>query len=108
MKYAYIVRFPNDNGPMARMYAIRYLPQGSGKPKTLRQLLGILRREDITTPTLRRKTGGHFEWDYANEPWSTQKFHRRYPNIRLKPGEGPILVDLDDVSTNRTSRHPEY
>ena len=108
MKYAYIVRFPNDDGPFARHYGIRSIPQGVKDPTKLGQLLGMLRLNDITPPTLRRKRKNITEWDYCNEFHTSPKFRAAYPHIFLKPGEGPILVDLDDISTERTSKRPEH
>ncbi len=39
--------------------------------------------------------------------YRAREFHRLYPHIRLNPGEGPILVDLEHTTQNRTSRHPD-
>lgn len=107
MKYAYIVRFPNDDGPLTRQYGIRYLPQGSRSPTTILKLLISLDINDITPPTLRRKRANVSDWDYCNAFMKSPKFRTAYPHIFLKPGEGPILVDLDDIATERTSQHPE-
>ena len=107
MNWAYVVRFPNDGGPLARVYAVKFVDVRKlrvGHLDTNPQFIAV---HNARPPVLRRKRGRCFEWDYANELYGTRDFHRLHPTIKLKPGEGPILVDLDDVSTLRTSRHPE-
>ena len=107
MNWAYIVRFPNDGGPLARIYAIKYVDHVHFDTAVSADHKPYCPIDQATPPVLRRKSGGHSEWDYSNEPIGARMFHRAYPCIRLKPGEGPILVDLDDVSTKRTSRDPD-
>lgn len=106
MNYAYIVRMPNDSGPFARHYGIKYLQveTWSVPREPITTIQNTLRNVD--PPVLRRRRGNHSECDYANKYMSTRDFHRLYPHIRLKPGEGPILVDLNVISKKRTSRHP--
>lgn len=106
MRYAYICRCPNDNGPFRGYYAIKYVD-------TTKEVLGGAGEAKITVdienadpPVLRRKRGGHSEWDYANELKPPKEFHQLHVGIHLECGEGPILVDLDRIGEKRTSKDP--
>ena len=107
MQYAYVVRQPTDHADFSQWYCIKYIDvTRMARGATARRNLQC-RLSDADPPVLRARGAGHFVWDYSNKPMTTKGFHQAYPHIRLKPGEGPILVDLDDVSTERTSKHPE-
>ena len=107
MNYAYIARCDSTDSTFSRCYVIKYIDVArTARLATARHALRC-RLSDVDPPVRRRRANGQFSWDYSNEPMSTQAFHRAYPHIRLKPGEGPILVDLDDIATERTSKHPE-
>ncbi len=107
MTYAYVVRQPTDEYAFSRCYGIKYIDGIHVLQKLPVKTAPRIPIDEAQPPVLRLRNLGHFVWDYCNEILTTSKFHTRYPHIRLRPGEGPILVDLDDVSTKRTSRHPE-
>lgn len=107
MKYAYVCRMGMHASTVPGWYLIKYVsttPAVAAKPHDSGLALSL---EDAQAPVRRRRSDGEFSWDYANQPMKARRFHREHPNIRLKPGEGPILVDLDDTETKRTSMHPE-
>ena len=107
MNYAYIVRFPNDGRLFAKSYGVKFVHTFGGETRVTLKHATVCRISTANPPVLRRKRGGHFEWDYTGEIHSTHCFHRDNPLIRLQPGEGPILVDLDNIPGKRTSRDPE-
>ena len=107
MKYAYICRMEMNASTVAGWYLIKYIEiRNAPRPNDDKTVI-LLYLHEARPPVHRRRSDGTFSWDYANEPIKARQFHRDHPHIRLKPGEGPILVDLDDVSTKRTSKHPE-
>lgn len=107
MKYAYVARCDTNDSTFSRCYVIKYINVTRMARNANTRLALQCRMSEADPPVRRRRGNGKFTWDYSNEPMDTHAFHRAYPHIRLKPGEGPILVDLDDVSTKRTSKHPE-
>ena len=107
MTYAYVVRQPTDDTDFSRWYCIKYIDGFTTHRKAHHERRFVINIDEGQPPVLRRRSAGHFVWDYSNKPMKPREFERAYPHIRLKPGEGPILVDLDDVSTERTSKHPE-
>lgn len=107
MQYAYICRFPNDGGPLQGLYVIKYLDKVTKVRKRGAKTTFHVDIKDAAPPVLRRKRGGHSEWDYANAGMPPKKFHKLHIGIHLKPGEGPILVNLDEVGKLRTSKDPE-
>ena len=107
MKYAYVARCDTNDSTFSQCYVIKYIDSKETRLSSLGTLFVSITRDEISPPVRRRRANDTYTWDYSNEPMSTRAFRRAYPHIRLKPGEGPILVDLDDVSTKRTSKHPE-
>ncbi len=107
VNYAYVARIsmaaPSLPGHYVLKYVTTYIPPG---PSRL-NVPTVCTLAEATPPTHRRRSDGTFSWDYANKPIRAREFHRLYPHIRLKPDEGPILVDLEHTTQNRTSRHPD-
>ena len=68
----WLARYPNDTGPYAKYYLLSY-----GNP-----------------PILTRKRHGHSEWDNGRILLSPSEFASMFHGIRLRPGEGPIKVQL--------------
>ena len=68
----YLARCPNDGGPFAGCYVI-----SEGNP-----------------PILRRKRGGHHEWDFGFSIQKPTTYHSTFQGLRLRPGEGPVEIDI--------------
>lgn len=107
MNYNYVVRQPLDDADFSGWYCIKFVNGTHVRRKMPLKPTFRIPVDEAQPPVLRATSAGRFFWDYANKFMTPRDFHRAYPKIRLKPGEGPILVDLDDISTKRTARHPE-
>ncbi len=107
MTYAYVARISMAAATGPGWYVLKFVDIKLVCLTEKADRSAVLTLADAAPPAHRRRSDGSFTWDYAHKPIRAREFHRLYPHIRLKPGEGPILVDLEHTTQNRTSRHPD-
>ena len=107
MNYAYVVRNRNDSEKDSAAYGVKFLEVSPAKRNTPPANELHCQLSNATPPVLRRMSYGSFRWNECDVLHTTAQFLSLYRNPLLNPGEGPILVDLDDFSTKHTGENPK-